>query len=231
MDKVNPKDYFSTLIDEVAVDTGGTFEDGVNHYVKQQLASFSQARLEKEETWLECWSMYLGTPEARRHLKTRVFKSLGNVNSSWRHDITTGKAFEQVETVVAYLMQAFFPNRDWFDVRPMAAGHMDLVKPVKEYTRTKFYECKFTSYWEMFIRQMTIVGSSVIALPWRVETVQWKKKVKVNRPKYKKTHYANYDEGLTFKEVKENRIVYNAPAFEVLDMFDCYLDPRAIDIS
>ncbi|MGH2412230.1 MAG: portal protein [Microcystaceae cyanobacterium] len=221
-------EYMATVVEPDRRYTVDSFDNGVVSYVRSKLQYFQQARLNREETWLECWAMYFGTPEAERHLRGRVSSTVGDVNTDWRHRLSTGKAFEQVETVNAYLMQAFFPNKDWFDLKPMEPGYSDVVPSVKEFLRKKFQSCNFVSYWEMFIRQLLVTGTSVIALPWRVETVQWKKRVKINSPKFKDSFYAEYGQEFKFRETNQNKTVYNAPAFEVLDNFDCYFDPRAI---
>lgn len=218
---VNHKDSL-TMIDD-------TLAKGVVSYVNSQLDYFKRARNKKEDIWLECWALYLGSDEARQYMKGRVFNSVGATNNDWRHSITTGKAFEQVETVLAYLQQAFFPNREWFDVQPLEPGYMELVDLVKQFSKKKFIESKFVSHWEMFLRQMLIVGSSVLALPWRQETAKYKKKVKIRNQDYGTAH--PYGQKAKFKTETVERIIQNHPDFETLDMFDCFLDPRAIDIN
>ena len=215
--------------DELMEDTGLTFNESVVSFVKSQLEWFKTARGEKEDIWLECWAMYLGSHEARQNLKTRLLRSVGQQNTDWRHNITTGKAFEQVETILAYLQQAFFPNRDWFDVVPLEPGQLELVDVVKQFTKKKLVEAKFISHWEMFIRQMLITGSSVLALPWRYETVKYKKRIRTTPPTGEQR--LEYSERVEFKEVEEERVIQNHPDFEVLDMFDCFLDPKSIDLN
>jgi len=214
--------------DDLTSDLGLGFDAGVVSYVKSQLEYFKNARREKEDIWLECWSFYLGSEQARNNLKSRMFRSVGANNSDWRHNITTGKAFEQVETILAYLQQAFFPNRDWFDVVPLEPGHADLVKVIKQFTSKKLIESNFISHWEMFLRQMIITGSSVIALPWRYEATKWKKRIKIKRPE---GTTLDYGEKAKFKEVEEVRVIRNHPDFEVLDVFDCFLNPKSIDLN
>lgn len=226
---VNKKDFFTIdhgdeLTDNLSVD----FNDSVVSYVMSQLEYFKNARREKEDIWLECWAFYLGSKQARESLKGKMLASVGQNNNDWRHNLTTGKAFEQVETILAYLQQAFFPNRDWFDVVPLEPGHAELVDVIKQFSRKKLIESNFISHWEMFLRQMIITGSSILALPWRYETAKYKKRIKIKRPD---DFSFEYNEKAKFKEVSEDRVIQNHPDFEVLDVFDCFLDPKAIDLN
>lgn len=195
-------------------------------YVRDEYQTYSQAREQKEATWLECWAAYLGSPESTDYIRGQMIRSVGNTETNWRHKINVGKAYENVETINAYLQSAFFPNRDWMDVVPQINGYADIAKLVKKYLVGKLESCTFKSHWDMFIRQMLVCGNSVLALPWRIETRKWKKKVKRRHAALGTTGEA---EKVEFAVVEEQRIVKNAPEFETLDMFDCYLDPFATD--
>ena len=201
----------------------------ISAYVNHQRSLFATARLEKEATWLEAWGVYLGSPSADRYNRMQQLRTVGDVNNDWRHRINVGKAFESVETIEAYLQSAFFPNRDWFDVQPTQPGYANLAKVVKKFVHNKLAESHFISNWEMFIRQMLITGNSVLALPWRFETTRFKKKVKVSQlySQDEAGHSYQLNTPVKFREVEEERVVKNSPDFEVLDVFDCYVDPRA----
>lgn len=225
----NKKDYFVTNTKSQSNTMGMTFEDGVVNYINSQIEYFQTARDDREDTWLECWSMYLNSPQSRSWVRDMATRSVGDVNNDWRHNINTGKAFEQVETVLAYLQQAFFPNRDWFDAVPQEPGYQELAALIKGYTKKKLAESNFISHFEMFLRQMVITGSSVMALPWRYETSKFKKKVKVeNTPDIQSTEHGKKAK---FKTVTEERTLTNRPDFEVISVFDTFLDPEAISIQ
>ncbi|XAI95089.1 portal protein [Leptolyngbya phage Lbo-JY12] len=195
----------------------------VSSYVKKEYKRFRDARQVCEETWLEAWGMYLSTPEAQDYLRDQVLRSVGDVNADWRHKITTGKAFEAIETIHAYLMSATFPNKNWFDVVPAKPGEDNLLvsRLIKRYVQDKLTEGKFRAAYANFLRQLLITGNSVLALPWRVETAEVKKKVQVRTPLF--------EDEPTFEVVSEEREVKSSPDFEVLDMFDCFYDPNVTD--
>lgn len=225
-----PKDKNFFITDTGGEHLGsGEFERDVATYVKNQIEYFQTARDEREENWLECWAMYLNSNESRDWIRSAASRSVGDVNNDWRHNINTGKAFEQVETVVAYLQQAFFPNRDWFDAVPQEPGYVELAELVKSFTKKQLQESNFISHFEMFLRQLVITGCSVIALPWRYETSKFKKKVKVKQtPDINETVHG---EKANFEVVEEERTITNRPQFEVIDVFDTFLDPEAISIN
>jgi len=202
----------------------GDRDDNIVAFVHSELRSFSQARLEKEQIWLECWASYLGSPQANEHLRREALRSVGDTNNDWRHKINVGKAFENVENIFYYLQQAFFPNKDWFDATPTQSGYYELAIAIKKLTQKKLREGKFISNWEMFLRQMLIVGDSCLALPWRYETTKWKTKVKVENP-----HYGIQELGKknAYKEVVVDKVIQNKPDFETLDMFDVWVSPKA----
>lgn len=190
--------------------------DAVVAYINTRYNDFSNARNRVEETWQEAWSLYLGTPEAIEGQRANYLYRVGESNNDWRHRLSTGKAFEVVETIHGYLMSAIFPNNDWFSVTPQSSGYAELARVVRKYLGNKLYDSRFKSHFSAYLRQLLVTGTSVMALPWRYETKAWKKNVKVNK---------ETESG--WKVVEEVRVDKNRPDFEVLDIFDCFVDPWA----
>ena len=186
---------------------------------------YQQNRQKIEEDWLDCWGHYFGNMRSQNHLRTAAARIVGDVNDDWRHRIGTGKAYENVETICGYLQSAFFPNKQWFSLTPTEPGYTDLVKPVEKYLQQKLDVARFQSYWDMFTRQAVILGTSVLALPWRVETQKCKKRVMVRQPVFDQFG-AEIGDSEHFVVKEEEKVVFNDPDFEVLDMFDVFLDPQ-----
>lgn len=219
----NKKDFNTVKIADNLGATSGTFNQKLFSFVHNKFEIYKTGRRRREDVWLECWAMYSGTPEAREIIKARMLRHVGNVNNDWRHNLSTGKGFEQVETILAYLQQAFFPNRDWFDVIPLVPNIQDDAMTIKNFAKNKLIEAKFISHWELFLRQLCITGTSILALPWRYETRKQKKRVRV---------FNNDDpENVSFSIKEEMRTVFNNHDFEVLDVFDVYFDPIAISVN
>lgn len=204
-------------------DKGWSEEDSISSFIRREHRRFADARQEVEDLWLEAWATYLGTPQSTSYIRQRSLYTVGNVNTDWRHKLNTGKAYETIETIHAYLMSATFPNRDWFNAVPQSPGEDNLLtaRLIKRHVQDKLQEGRFRSIWEGFLRQLLITGNSVIALPWRVETAKIKKWQAVRVPVF--------DDEPEFEVVEEEVEVCSCPEFETLDMFDCYFDPLVPD--
>jgi Bacteriophage head to tail connecting protein len=218
--------YITTKLEkEHDVDSVEDRDEDIIDFVVSTKKQWETARQNVERTWKEAWAMYLGTPEAMEDLRTEALITVGNVNNDWRHRINVGKAFEGIETIHSYLMQATFPNRNWFSAEPTNFGYIDYAKIVENYTLNKLENANFQSHYANFLRQLLITGTSVMALPWRYETLKFKKRVKVMQPTAE--NWTLVDSAIAFREVEEDRVISNEPDFSVLDVFDVYLDPNA----
>ena len=96
------EDFQTVDLGKSMVQNQMNFEQGLYSFCAQRLEVFKLGRRRREDLWLECWAQYLGTPEARERIKSRMLRHVGNVNNDWRHNMTTGKSFEMVETIVSY---------------------------------------------------------------------------------------------------------------------------------
>jgi hypothetical protein len=191
---------------------------------------YQQARQRKEEIWAECWAVYNGTPEALKYASLLAKKTLGNVETEWRHRVNPGKAYETVETINAYLQSAFFPNRDWFDLTPTQPGDgVDVASAVKRYFKETLHKGGFRSAMDMFTRQACITGFSVLALPWRREAAPYRINRKVEVPTHDEYGVEIGKKYVTRTETQQ-RLVQDAPQFEVLSSFDCFIDPDNLDL-
>ena len=194
-------------------------------YVLSRYEIFQNARSEVEDSWLECWAKYLNTPETEGYLKSSALKRVGDVEVNWRHRLSSGKAYEAVETVLGYLMSATFPNRDWFGVEPVVPAAVDednlqVARLIKKHLTNKLDESGFKSQWATFLRVLTITGTAVMAIPWRTEYNNRRVRSKTVDP-------ATGEETYIAEEVAYN--VYDAPKLEVLSNFDVYVDPTVGD--
>jgi hypothetical protein len=196
-------------------------KEDIAGYVNNKLELFRMAREEVEESWLECWAKYLNTPNAESNIQSSIIKRVGDVETQWRHHLTGAKAYEAVETIVGYLMAATFPNREWFGVEPTAPhddDNLKLARLIKRHITNKLDESGFKSSYAVFLRQLVVTGTSVIALPWRTETEE----------RYKQEAIEDGETTL-YTPAKYMYNVYDAPSMEVLDVFDCYVDPECHD--
>jgi hypothetical protein len=199
--------------------------------VRQYYNKYQQARARKEQIWGECWAVYNGTPEALKYTAQLAKKTVGNVETEWRHRINPGKAYEVVETVNAYLQSAFFPNRDWFDLTPTQPGDgVELAPAIRKFMKESMHNAGFRSAMDMFTRQACITGFSVMAMPWRREAIPYNRNVNVEIPVLDEMGEPSGSKVKT-RVQQQTKIVYDAPQFEVLSSFDCFLDPDNRDLS
>jgi hypothetical protein len=196
-------------------------------YVTETLQDWSSRRQEVEALWTAEWAHYFSTPESASWLRKQAL-DLGQSldEGSWRHQIHTGKGFDLVETVNSYIQQATFPAEDWFDLIPQmpkngAGGEEDnwlmRLERVKKLLQKKLKQANFEDWWDVFVRQLCVVGTSVMALPYRYDVKPTFKKVKVRQPNGKSS----------FTTVPIEKVIYDGIDLEVIDLFDFYLDPSS----
>ena len=220
------KDLQRYITTQVPSQMSNTFDKkDVAGFVMSTKKEWETARQSIERVWKEAWAMYLGTPEAMESLRVDSITTVGDVANDWRHRVNVGKAFESVETIHSYLMQATFPNRNWFSAAPSQMGYLEYAKVVEEFTLNKLDKADFQAHYGNYLRQLLITGTSVLALPWRYETMKFKKRVKLLEPNVDR--WTIVDSAVAFREVEEERVISNEPDFSVLDSFDVYLDPNA----
>jgi hypothetical protein len=160
------------------------------------------------------------------YARQNVLKTTGNVDNTYmRSRINTGKAYESIETMHSYLMGAVFPNDDWCVCIPTHPGYAELARVIQKFMSMKFEESNFRDYFSSWLRQWLIVGVSTMALPWRYETIPYKKRIKYEKPI--QNDYFEYN----WQTVTEERIVRDSPEFIVIDSFDTYFDPVCSDIN
>lgn len=165
----------------------------------------------KTDKYIDCWANYFHTSNSLEFLRMRQM-ALSETKSNWRHKVTSGKGFDIVETVVPYMMSATFPNRDWFEMLPRLPLPMEekdlreFLTIMKAVVKMKFDECEFQDYYEVFLRQLLVLGTSVLCLPWRTEVKPVKKAGKL-----------------------VDKVVYNTAQVEVADMLNTWLDPDVPD--
>ncbi len=210
----------------------------VHDYVKTCKREYKDARSSLEKTWLELFAEYMSTAEGQEYIRQSNSPSdpsnpAGATKLDWRHHVSTGKAAEIVEAFVNYWRNAAFPSKtNWFELVPSTplieaeadyearTAYRKFLRVMKAYFNLKFEQGKFESKFVEFLRQAAIIGNSCIALPWRYEV----KSVTKNR-------MVESGDGVKFERYQQERVLYNNASFEVLDMFDVFLDPNGDDMN
>jgi hypothetical protein len=212
--QINPQEFQMTLLCSEKGDYKTRYTHVVS-WVKQAITDWSYMRQSLETDWRDCWAEYFSNDRGAEVLRLSALSKVGDVDADWRHKVPTGKAFELVETVNGYLQSAFFPNQQWFDLYPKAfidaPDWEDVLSVVTKFILHKLEDGNFRDFWDVFCRQVLVTGTSVLALPWRYETMPTFKNVKNKKGKY--------------VPQETTKVIKNGLDFEVVDMFDFYLDP------
>jgi len=66
------------------------------HSILQSIRlDYSNKRQQMTQRMLECWAVYLGTPESQDYLRANaIHKTVGDVQKDWRHRVNNGKGYE-----------------------------------------------------------------------------------------------------------------------------------------
>lgn len=195
-------------------------EDEIVNTVQGIVKDWSWRRQDLEYLWKACWAHYFNTPQSANYLRAEALQLGQSVDEQdWRHKIHTGKGYDLVETVNSYLQAAFFPNLDWFELEPASPmGGEDWnqkLRRVKSLIRKKLTEACFEDWWDIYCRQICVVGTSVLAMPWRYDAKPIKKNVRVRQP----------SGDFQYHIVEVPRVLYNGLDIEVIDMFDFFMNP------
>lgn len=215
-------DLITTMLPTDTSIAATEFDIRVVHTLNALLDDWKSARSAMELHWRECWALYFGTEHAQDWLRQRALATtVGDVTVDWRHHISTGKAYDVVETAIPYFKNASFPNDDWFDITPYVPipdPNLEMfIKILKSYVKGKLEEADFYLWWEIYLRQLCVLGTSCISLPWRLETKKTTKNVLVRGL-----------DGNELKEMEVEKVVYNSPDIVVEDMFNIWLDPDSV---
>jgi len=216
-DKIDKKKFQMTYLSGDAKKYSHYHQDVINQ-ILALTKSWSGSRRVLEEDWEECWSHYFSNWRSNQLIERNTVLTVGNVENDYRHKVPTSKGYEVVETVNAYLQDAFFPTRNWFDLYPKRPIDSDDwgtdLKVMNNFIRQKLDESNFKDYWDRFIRQLCVVGTSVLALPWDYRT---------------KDSFKNQVDKATgkVKAVPYTMVERNGFDFEIVDMFNFYIDPTS----
>jgi hypothetical protein len=132
--------------------------------------TYQQVREPLERLWDDYYLSYLTTPGASHRVSSGIAKRhIGDVNTQWRHKLKSPKAFETVETIVSWLMGAFFPNEFWFDLKPCIPmydpSYQQQLDVIKFYLSKNLNRAHLKRKFRLFLRELSIAGTAALAFP------------------------------------------------------------------
>lgn len=138
--------------------------------LEENLRDYQQVRQVMETYWRDYYISYMTTPMAKRQNLTRISAHIGDVQTNWRHNIKTPKAYEITETIVSYFKGAFFPNDRWFDFTPSMPvknpNYHAIIDINRRFVNKKLVDAQFKTNFGIFLREMVIAGTSALMFPW-----------------------------------------------------------------
>ena len=146
--------------------------------LQRLLDDYSKERTQLEWLWRGYYTNYLTTPEAKRSNLTHVSQNLGgDVDVNWRHNIKSPKAYELVETLTSYFMNAFFPNERWFDLipeQPMGPNFNLMVEMNRKFISNKLDRAMLKSNMRVLLRETCIAGTAALMFPWVDDNIRFR---------------------------------------------------------
>lgn len=159
-----------TDIQSIGFDKDSVKTDIILARLKELRRNYKAAREPLEILWDDYYASYLTTPAAARRVSsTSAKRQVGDVNTAWRHRLKSPKAFETVETIVSWMMSAYFPNEYWFDIRPQTpmydANFQQQLDVIKFFLSKGLDQADLKRKFRMFLRELCIAGTAAIAFP------------------------------------------------------------------
>ena len=133
--------------------------------IMERFEDAKSLRVYEESRWNESYSLWRNSSFDKQQLRHDAAQTAGT-SSDWKHRVNTGKTFEVIETLVAYLKTATFPSDEWFEAsakEPELGDVLDLVQKAVNY---KLNEASVTSNVELYIRYLLLFGTSTYRITW-----------------------------------------------------------------
>ena len=176
-------------------------KEDVAAFIKDSFDGWKDARIEKETIWQSCVDNYLTV------IDTAKYESW-----PWRSKVCDTMSQETGDTIASALRNSLFPlTEDYFTLRGKDELGIKHEARMTEYVKTKLKQAKFQEKMRVFLKQLTILGNSVVHIPWVKNTEKKKKRVMENGKVFIKTI---------------NKEVYDSFDIETLDILDVVFDPN-----
>lgn len=173
-----------------------------------QFQQWKHARARLEQTWQSCWDAYLCQPNATQQPSGE--------DAAYRSQVVRPVLFEAAEVIHSFLMNTLFPANDaFFSVVGKTEADMAQASIIETFLRQKLDDCHFYANYALFLKQAIITGNSIAMIPWHRQT----RTETVYQP------ITLFGARVGVQPVVQERVIFDGPELEVLDMFDVVLDP------
>lgn len=183
-------------------------------FVTSKFNEFKNSRAEKEKKWNECVKAFLSKHD---YTLTDMRK--------WRSQIYIPLSYEAATNIYSNLKRAIFPtDSSFFTVEPKNHISKEFANIMKTFLLYQLDDMGFITKFGSFLKQLVVIGNSAAAVYWK----------HVTRKELQTVEVPVYDElGNLIDVKKENvevdKVVYDGPEFETINMFDIVFDPARPD--
>lgn len=182
--------------------------------VSKKFQEFKQARSLKEQKWNECIKAYLN--QHNFNIED---------NRKWRSKIYIPLCYEAVTNIYSNLKRSLFPtDSSFFAVDATTEDASYHTNVIKSWLLHQLDEMNFITKFGKFLKQLVVIGNSAAVIYWK--TVSRKVREKVVIPELDENG-VQIGEKTTMQLVE--RVVYDGPEFETINMLDVVFDPAALN--
>jgi hypothetical protein len=133
-----------------------------------RLTDAKAIRLHEEPRWNESYGLWRNSNFDKAAMRGDAVTTAGT-SSTWQHRVNTGKTYEVVETLVAYLKSATFPSDEWFEVVAKQPELGDILNLVQKAVKYKLDEAAITAKVEVYLRWLILFGTCTYRVTWESE--------------------------------------------------------------
>ena len=156
-----------------------------------------------KEKWDRFYKMY------RSHLDEKAYP--------WMSNIWVPYAFSTIETVAPRMVA----NRPQIDIMPRTGEDIDYAKLQEQLIDFQWEKMEMDTLMPDVVKQSLVYGTSILKVYWKREEREVEEKVQVDE---------DIPE-LGVVEDKVDKVIYDGPAVELVDMYDFFWDPRGTTIE
>jgi hypothetical protein len=214
-DIIQPKPDANTLqLNNLSPEDQSSFAQSL----EAQFNNWKQQRQAQELIWKRCWNAYLANT-AQEEIGTRTPKSYYNpTEDNQTAGMNRPLIYQSIEALHANLMSNLFPpSGTFFSVIGETEADHQQAKPLEDIMKTKLETAHFQEAFSLYLKQLLVCGTSILSVPWKKET------------QLQETWQPIKHFGMTigYEPTLTEEMTYDAPEFQVLDLFNTYLDPQA----
>ncbi len=165
----------------------------------------------------------------QQYLNTYIQKHETNSKREYRSQIYVPLAFQQIRTLVPFLMSTIFNSDPLFKMVDATGLRPDEKMAIEKLIDRQCYEMDFYSRLNEFLLGMCIYGTAIAKVYWENDVQPVTKTRKTVKTKYTDVLGMKVPSGFQTVEESytEDKINYDGPVFENIDLWHFFIDPKA----